>query len=29
MRTPKDMSRVTLGQSTNKDIPVPSVAIRV
>ena len=29
VRTPRDMSRVTLGQSTNRDIPVLSVAIRV
>ena len=25
----KDMSRATLGQSTNRDIPIPRVAIRV
>ena len=29
IRTPKDISRATLGQSANRDIPVPSVAIRV
>ena len=29
IRTPRDLSRVTLGQSANRDIPVPSVAIRV
>ena len=29
IRTPKEMSRATLGQSVNRDIPVPSVAIRV
>ena len=29
IRTPRDMSRATLGQSTNRDIPIPSVAIRV
>ena len=29
MMTPKDMNKVALGQSTNRDIPVPSVALRV
>ena len=29
IRTPRDMSRATLGQSMNKDIPVSGVAIRV
>ena len=29
IRTPRDMSRATLGQSANRDILVPSVAIRV
>ena len=29
IRTPRDMSRVTLGQSANRDILVPSVKIRV
>ena len=29
MMTPRDMSRATLGQSVNRDIPVPNVAIRV
>ena len=29
IRTPRDMSRATLGQLVNKDIPVLSVAIRV
>ena len=29
IRTPKDMSRATLSQSVNRDIPVSSVAIRV
>ena len=28
IRTPKDLSRATLGQSMNRDILVPSVAIR-
>ena len=27
--TLRDMSRETLGQSRNRDIPIPSVAIRV
>ena len=26
MMTPKDMNRETLGQSANRDIPVPGVA---
>ena len=29
IRIPKDLSRATLGQSANRDISVPSVAIRV
>ena len=29
MMTPRDMNRATLGQSVNRDIPVPSVALRV
>ena len=29
MMTPRDMNRETLGQSVNRDIPVPSVALRV
>ena len=29
IRTPKDLSRVTLGQLTNRYIPVSSVVIRV
>ena len=29
IRTPKDLSRAKLGQSANRDIPVPSVMIRV
>ena len=29
MMTPRDMNRATLGQSANRDIPVPSVALRV
>ena len=29
IRIPKDLSRATLGQLPNRDIPVPSVAIRV
>ena len=29
IRTPRDLSRVTLGQKVNRDILVPSVAIRV
>ena len=29
IRNPRDLSRATLGQSANRDIPVPSVAIRV
>ena len=29
MMTPKDMNRVALSQSANRDIPVPSVALRV
>ena len=29
MMTPRDMNRATLGQSKNRDIPVPSVALRV
>ena len=29
MMTPMDMNRATLGQSANRDIPVPSVALRV
>ena len=29
IRTPRDLSRATLGQLANRDIPVPSVAIRV
>ena len=29
IRTPRDMSRATLGQSVNRDILIPSVAIRV
>ena len=27
--TPRDLNRVTLGQLVNRDIPVPSVALRV
>ena len=27
--TPRDISRATFGQLANRDIPVPSVAIRV
>ena len=29
MMTLMDMNRATLGQSANRDIPVPSVALRV
>ena len=29
IRTPRDMSKATLGQLVNRDIPIPSVAIRV
>ena len=29
MMTPRDMNRATLGQSANRDIPVPSVVLRV
>ena len=29
IRIPKDLSRATLSQSVNRDISVPSVAIRV
>ena len=29
IRTPRTMSRVTLSQSTNRDIPFLSVAIRI
>ena len=29
MMTPSDMNREKLGQSTNRDIPVLSVALRV
>ena len=29
MMTPKDMNRATLGKSANRDISVPSVALRV
>ena len=29
IRTPREMSRATLSQSVNRDILVPSVAIRV
>ena len=29
MMNPGDMNRAILGQSTNRDIPVPSVALRV
>ena len=29
MMTPRDMNRATLCQSTSRDIPVPSVALRV
>ena len=28
IRTPRDMSKVTLGLSANRDIPIPSVTIR-
>ena len=27
IRTPRDMSRATLGQLANRDIPIPSVAL--
>ena len=29
MMTLREMNRATLGQSANRDIPVPSVALRV
>ena len=29
MMTPKDMNSETIGQSVNRDIPVPSVPFRV
>ena len=29
MMTPRDMNGATLDQSANRDIPVPSVALRV
>ena len=29
MMTHRDMNRATLGQSADRDIPVPSVALRV
>ena len=29
MMTSKDMNRATLGQSVNRDISIPSVALRV
>ena len=29
MMTPRDMNRATLGQSENRDIPIPSMALRV
>ena len=29
MMTPRDMNRATFGQSANRDIPVPSVALMV
>ena len=29
MMAPRDMNRATLGQSVNRDIPVPSVAFKV